>query len=761
MTDISVSASLLSRAAKRNGYAVPAKGLVFFGIRGLSPDHPFENTFAQSQPTHFSAYDFRRMRCTLGQWKVETGEVALFPGSTVPSLPNITNAKANGGIGTNLLMPGRFEHERGMHKAGKPSGHRAFRQASFQPVWRTADNLDYDLQDRLDFGSSSGDFVWDNIHCAYSDNPEAGYSSAGCQVVCGLPQSPRRNMAPETGPWRAFIDSAYGTTSQTRFVYLLFTADELSSVDKIPDTVLKQVVRFGSSGALAKKVQQALVKQGDLQGTPDGVFGRLSLMALVNFQKRQFGAGAADGVCGEKTAAVLGVDLPTIANAGTAPIPTGPADQATSGNPDIPDETDLAPDVLTLLLAALGLQPTTGEPAVLPPAANPGAGTAQGTSASTTGQGTVTPPADGGRANFERAQEIVREFEGGYSDDPKDPGGATNFGITHKTLAAWRGKPVSKADVANMSYQEAKDIYFSEYWSKSSCGAMPGPLALPVYNVAVHAGRGTAATYLQKALNRNGAAVAVDGGIGGETLGAIAKTPLPDVIGDVIDLYDAKLRAHPDYEHFKNGFNRRVNKLRLEAERWLEEDGEQTLPIPTPNLEEGDPVVTDKVSEIIQALLAALQPGATTTTGTTTTTPATTTTTTTPAPGTGTSVAAAASLALLLRQLAQGLDGNPVVLPPNSAATNVLTPVNGALGQWLGKLLDGRKSALGIIGVLASALLTPGTAGGAATTSPLGELIPIIGSIPGLAPIMMPISLALTAWGLLGKIDKYVRAAKQ
>lgn len=758
MTDISISASLLARAAKRNGYAVPAKGLVFFGIRGLSPDHPFENTFAQSQPAHFSAYDFRHMRCTLGQWKVETGEVALFPGSTVPSLPNITSAKAKGGSGTNLLMPGRFEHERGTHKAGKPGGHRAFRQASFQPVWRTADNLDYDLQDRLDFGSGSGDFVWDNIHCAYYDNPEAGYSSAGCQVVCGLPQSPARNMAPETGPWRAFIDSGYGT-SQTRFVYLLFTAEELSSVDKVADTVLKQVVRFGSSGALAKKVQQALVKQGDLQGTPDGAFGRLSLMALVDFQKRQFGAGAADGVCGEITAAALGVDLPTIANAGTSPMPAGPADQATSGNPDIPDETDLAPDILTLLLSALGLQPPTGT-TTAPPQTSTGlaAGSTQGSGTSTTGQGTVTPPADGGKANFERAQEIVREFEGGYSDDPKDPGGATNFGITFKTLRAWRGKPVTKADVANMSYQEAKDIYFSEYWSKSSCGAMPGPLALAVYNVAVHAGLGTAATYLQKALNQNGAAVAVDGGIGGETLGAIPKVPLPDLIGDVIDLYDAKLRAHPNYEHFKNGFNRRVNKLRLETERWLEEDGEQTLPIPTPNLgEEGDPVVTDKVSEIIQALLAALQPGATTTT-----TPATTTTTTTtPATGAGATVAGAAGLALLLRQLAQGLDGNPVVLPPDSAATNVLTPVNGAFGQWLGKLLDGRKSALGIIGVLASALLSPATAGGAATTSPLGELIPIIGSIPGLAPIMMPISLALTAWGLLGKVDKYVRAAKQ
>jgi lysozyme family protein len=753
MTDISISASLLARAAKRNGYAIPAKGMIFFGVRGLSPDHPFENTFAQSQPAHFSAYDFRRMRCTLGQWKVETNEVAVFPGSTVPSLPNITNAKANGGSGTNLLMPGRFEHERGMHKPGKSSGHRAFRQASFQPVWRTADNLDYDLKDRLDFGSGPGDFVWDNIHCAYYDNPETGYSSAGCQVICGLPQSPSRNMAPETGPWRAFIDSAYGT-KQTRFVYLLFTAEELSSVDKVDDTALKQVVRFGSSGALAKKVQQALVNQGDLKDTPDGNFGRLSLMALVAFQRRQFGAGAADGVCGEITAAALGVPLPTVANAGNAPTPSGPAQEATTGNPDLPDETDMPPDLLTMLLVALGLQPPSGAGT---PQAN--GATTQGTGgpqAAGTGGQPPPPPADGGRANFERAQEIVREFEGGYSDDPKDPGGATNFGITRNTLAAWRGKPVTKADVANMSYQEAKDIYFSQYWSKSSCGMMPGPLALAVYNVAVHAGLGTAAIYLQKALNQNGASVAVDGGIGGETLGAIPKAPLSDLISDVIDLYDAKLRAHPNYQHFKNGFNRRVNKLRLETERWLEEDGEQTLPIPTPNLsEEGDPVVTDKVSDIIQALLTALQ------SATTTTAPGASTTTTTPAAGAETGVAAAASLALLLRQLAQGLDGNPVVLPPDSAATNVLTPVNGALGQWLGKLLDGRKSALGILGVLASALLTPGAAGAAATTSPLGELIPIIGSIPGLAPILMPVSLALTAWGLLGKIDKYVRAAKQ
>ena len=49
--------------------------------------------------------------------------------------------------------------------------------------------------------------------------------------------------------------------------------------------------------------------------------------------------------------------------------------------------------------------------------------------------------------NFALALALVLESEGGYVDDPRDPGGATNLGITRATLARWRGRDVSKAEV--------------------------------------------------------------------------------------------------------------------------------------------------------------------------------------------------------------------------------------------------------------------------------------------------------------------------
>jgi len=57
--------------------------------------------------------------------------------------------------------------------------------------------------------------------------------------------------------------------------------------------------------------------------------------------------------------------------------------------------------------------------------------------------------------------------EGGYVDHPKDPGGATNLGITRRTLAAWRGivpfSNLPKSEVKNLSKKEALSIYGKEY----------------------------------------------------------------------------------------------------------------------------------------------------------------------------------------------------------------------------------------------------------------------------------------------------------
>ncbi len=84
------------------------------------------------------------------------------------------------------------------------------------------------------------------------------------------------------------------------------------------------------------------------------------------------------------------------------------------------------------------------------------------------------------------------QHEGGYVDHPRDPGGATNFGITHKTLAAWRGRPVSRADVRALTRDEAGRIYRARYWDEIGGDAMPAGPDAALFDVAVNSGVGRA-----------------------------------------------------------------------------------------------------------------------------------------------------------------------------------------------------------------------------------------------------------------------------
>jgi len=92
----------------------------------------------------------------------------------------------------------------------------------------------------------------------------------------------------------------------------------------------------------------------------------------------------------------------------------------------------------------------------------------------------------------------------------------------------------------------------------------------------------------------------------------------------------------------------------------------------------------------------------------------------------------------------------------NKDGKPVLGQVNGALGETIGKLLDGKKTALGIGGSVLTALLSSVTAspnaGGLA-----GLLGTVVSAVPGLGQFAMPISLALAAWGALGKMEKWAQ----
>ena len=105
------------------------------------------------------------------------------------------------------------------------------------------------------------------------------------------------------------------------------------------------------------------------------------------------------------------------------------------------------------------------------------------------------------RSRFDICLDEVLRQEGGYVDHPADPGGATNMGITHKTLARWRKVSpwwkLPKAEIRDLKRAEARDIYRRLYWLPLHAEEMPAGLDLAMFDFAVNSGPSRATKALQ------------------------------------------------------------------------------------------------------------------------------------------------------------------------------------------------------------------------------------------------------------------------
>jgi hypothetical protein len=254
------------------------------------------------------ATDYIHPRCTLGQWLPADGEIALFPGSTVPHRKYIKTSLQREGRGTNQLMTGLYhDYRRGTHRMGSPTGHQAFRQTKGHPIRRTADDFDFDSDDRVEFTNP-----YDNIHAAWSMGVNHNdYASAGCQVVVGYPECSRRSNRPDAGPWKVFKENGY-TGQQERFPYLLLNGLDAKRVALSGSAKISARLRFGSMGDLVEEVQTVLHDKGYYEGQIDGDFGSRTLRALLDYQTATFGPSADDGIVGPITASALGISWPQV-----------------------------------------------------------------------------------------------------------------------------------------------------------------------------------------------------------------------------------------------------------------------------------------------------------------------------------------------------------------------------------------------------------------------------------------------------------------
>lgn len=99
---------------------------------------------------------------------------------------------------------------------------------------------------------------------------------------------------------------------------------------------------------------------------------------------------------------------------------------------------------------------------------------------------------------FKKALTFVLIREGGYVNDPDDPGGATNRGITQRTYNEWLAKNNKpKKDVKNITEIEVKEIYYNNYWLAANCHKMTSKFAVACFDTAVNMGVSTVKPLLE------------------------------------------------------------------------------------------------------------------------------------------------------------------------------------------------------------------------------------------------------------------------
>jgi len=169
-------------------------------------------------------------------------------------------------------------------------------------------------------------------------------------------------------------------------------------------------------------------------------------------------------------------------------------------------------------------------------------------------------------ARFQACLPLILQHEGGDVDDSRDPGGATNLGVTLATARAYKldldhDGDVDKADVKALKPADVAPVYYRGYWLASSADLCPRGLDYMVFDCAVNQGVGRATRWLQTVL-----AVKTDGLIGPKTIAALGIVNRSMAIALYADLREDHYRSLPTFDRFGKGWLRRLEEVQARAQ---------------------------------------------------------------------------------------------------------------------------------------------------------------------------------------------------
>jgi len=164
------------------------------------------------------------------------------------------------------------------------------------------------------------------------------------------------------------------------------------------------------------------------------------------------------------------------------------------------------------------------------------------------------------QSNFSKCLAFTLKQEGGWSDNPRDPGGATMRGVTLATFSEWLGRQATKEELKAISDQQVQSIYKTKYWDTCKCDDLPAGIDLVVFDFSVNAGPSRAAKTLQGVCG-----IARDGLVGPMTLKALKEYSPTSVISDYNIARRDFYRGLASFQDFGKGWLRRVTDCDVEA----------------------------------------------------------------------------------------------------------------------------------------------------------------------------------------------------
>ena len=164
-------------------------------------------------------------------------------------------------------------------------------------------------------------------------------------------------------------------------------------------------------------------------------------------------------------------------------------------------------------------------------------------------------------ASFVEALPWVLKHEGGWSDDPADPGGATNFGIT-LAVAQQHGIPDKEA-LRTITQDQVAAIYHKDYWRFD--GVDDQQVATKLFDLGVNMGVRAVVRLLQDGLNTLGASLEIDGRLGPQTLMAVNSVAPAKMLQVLVDeatkYYQTIVANRPASQKFLTGWLKRAAAL--------------------------------------------------------------------------------------------------------------------------------------------------------------------------------------------------------